>query len=427
MSHRHPIDDLFRRRLKNQHEAPPMHVWDRIQENRRRQPPVTSAFGKFLAAASIALLLCLLQADGLQFPNEEMKFAGTKPIDSDTKAVLADVPNEHVHAKSLSNRLSTPTSLSTSKDVKSASPTYVEVINMDANSDRFTQVVPEEAELSGGADPISLSKLNQPVELPVLEKIFIKNRSYPSPSQCASFRSAGWKIFAEWMTGPEVSFRKLASMDESAENLGYNNIRQQTEAVLPGYGAQLRIAAASRSGLLIRSGLHYARQREQLRHVTETEQRFTIINLLGPTGEIVGVDTVYETIIREERLPIRYQTLSIPLLAGFEKRFGRLSVGIMGGAMANIMFRQKGSIYLPAGDMPVSFANAKAEGNELFQPRLGLGWYAGASLAWKIHPNVEITAEPHARAFPRSFNPSDFPTHQKYVHSGIAIGMRFAI
>ena len=229
------------------------------------------------------------------------------------------------------------------------------------------------------------------------------------------------------MTGPEVSFRKLSPGDVSAENMVYNQIRQETEAVLPGFSAQLRIAAASRSGLLIRGGLHYARQREQLRHVTETEQRFTIINLLGPTGEVVGVDTVYETIIREERLPIRYQTLSIPLLAGFEKRFGRLSVGILGGAMANIVFGQTGSIYLPTGDMPVSFATVKAEGNEVFQPRLGLGWYAGASVAWKIHPDIEITAEPHARAFPKSFNPSGFATSQKYVHSGISVGLRYAI
>jgi hypothetical protein len=425
MSHRHPIDDLFRKYLKNHSEAPTMHIWNRIQEKRHRPTLVSSVFGTILTAAATTLMLCCLQTDSPRFDRTNPSFENEflqQPVAENAIAAFV---------QPIAENIAEPIVYGTLNDVAGATAIHTyETSKMDYLQEGTSQGV----EIHRGENEplmqqgtISNSKWQQTMALPKLRSNIVKDRSYPSPSQCASFQGAGWKIFAEWLAGTEFSFRQLNAKQSSPDNINYTNTREQTEFVIPGFSAQLRLAAASKSGLVLRSGLHYARQREQLRHVTETEQRFTIINVLGPTGEVVGVDTVYETIIREERLPIRYHLLSVPLLAGFERRFGRLSAGFTGGAMVNIKFAQKGSIYLPNGDMPVSFATAKAEGDEIFQPRLGLGWYAAASLAWKMHPRIEIVAEPHLRAFPRSFNAPSFATAQQYIQSGIALGLRYAI
>lgn len=424
MSHRHPIDDLFRRRLGNHQEPPPMQVWDRIEEKRRRNAVgASSGFGIFLAAASIGLLLCFLQTDVHQYFEPEAvlqaEMAGGVPPASPVQNNMPSATSPD--AGNIDNRASyVPAREETANSVNRVSQAEEMLTNNYVNH-------PSPSDGAYTQELTSAAQWDAAPELPTMATVMLRQRSYPSPSQCASFRSSGWKLFAEWTSGIEGSFRSLNPSEGTTADQNYADLRNQAEVTLPGYSAQLRLAAVSRSGLVLRSGIHFAQIREQLRHIKETEERFTIINVLGPTGEVVGIDTVYETIFREDRLPVRYQTLSVPVLAGVEKRFGRWSAGVLGGALLNVKFNQRGSIVLPNADMPVSIAVAEEDGNNVFRPRLGVGWYAAANISWKLREKIQITAEPYLRAFPQSLTSSSFPVQQKYVHSGIALGLRYEI
>lgn len=424
MSHRHPIDDLFRRRLGNHHEPPPMQVWDRIEEKRRRNAVgASSGFGIFLAAAGIGLLLCFLQADVHQyFQPETVSKAATAVLTPPTSPVHRNRPSTtspaagHTEHRASNVPVREETAISANRLPQAEEMLTNNFENHPSPSDgAFAQELP------------SAMQWDAAPELSTMATAMLRQRSYPSPSQCASFRSAGWKLFAEWTGGLEGSFRSLNPREGTAADQNYADLRNQAELMLPGYSVQLRLAAVSRSGMVLRSGFHFAQIREQLRHIKETEERFTIINVLGPTGEVVGVDTVYETIFREDRLPVRYQMVSVPVLVGFEKRFGRWSAGVLGGALLNVNFNQRGSIVLPNADMPISITAAEEDGNNVFRPRLGVGWYAAANISWKLREKIQITAEPYLRAFPQSLTSASFPVQQKYVHSGIALGLRYEI
>jgi len=176
--------------------------------------------------------------------------------------------------------------------------------------------------------------------------------------------------------------------------------------------------------LVLRTGFDYAQINERLRYITETEERFTIINLIGPGGNVIGVDTVYETIVHEHTAQNSYRTLSIPVLAGYELPVKRWLFTAQGGVLFNLLFAQQGSMYLPGSDMPVRFSTIEQEGRPVFKSKLGLGWYASLGAAYKIRHNMYLTAEPHLRAFPGSVTHPSFDTKQTYLSGGLALGLK---
>ncbi len=432
MSHRHPIDDLFRKQLENYSVDPPMQVWQRIDESRRRTAVMAAParLSSLWIAACTAFFLFIPQSEwtprtdsGLRettkiavlFPS-----AQTVPLPptSHEAALAPETPQgaDDAISGALSNA-GVSTGTVRSSMLAEATPPVTPAPETDEGLDAVAEASPAHVRLLD-AEPLPPNN-----SLKLLQRA----RSFPESSKCATFKNMGLRFHLELSASPDMAFRELEPRVNSAESAAYSNLRDQSEHAQLNYSFAARIAASTRFGLTLRSGVQYSQINEQLRFVTETEQRFTIINIIGPGGGIVGVDTVYETIYREKALRNRYRTIDIPILAGYELPVNRWLFYAHGGALINLVFSQRGSMFLPQGEMPVDFGTLEQEGTPAFRNRLGIGWYAGAGIAYKIRHNLQITAEPHLRAFPRSITADAYPLKQQYLQGGLALGMRCQI
>ncbi len=254
------------------------------------------------------------------------------------------------------------------------------------------------------------------------------NRVFPDNSKCATFKDMGLRIHAELLVAPQYGFRKLEPRGTSPDLQAYAGLRSETEQPGVHYSANMRVSAATNFGLVARTGIQYNALQEKLRYVAETEQRFTIVNVLGPDGQVIRIDTIYETLHREKTIANRYEMLHVPLLMGYELPLRRWLFTLQGGALVNVLFRQRGAIFLPqGGEMPSHFATLAQEGIEVFRPCLGIGWYAAAGIAYNIQPRLQVMAEPHVQSFPQSFTALSHPVSQRYTLASVSVGLRYQL
>jgi hypothetical protein len=439
MNNRHPIDEYFRKTLEEYGvEPPPMHVWKRIEENRRRAAAVPVA-----APAQLSWLLIAAGALVLLFaPRSEFRHASQPevspivaqvavvPMQSE-KNIPAEKPQPAGEATSLhtpaSNSLNTSTHQPPTADrllhaAGVATADHSALANNNAMGG--TQDLPTSAGTSSAMHSTMLLAPLGPKETGLL----YRSHSFPETSRCATFKDMGLRFHIDLLASPDLASRQIHARNELAETEAYAQLRENSEQPHYQFSLGARISATTNFGLSMRTGVNYSQINERFRYLTQTEERFTIINILGPNGNVIGVDTVYETIHREHVVHNTYRSIDIPVLLGYEFPFRRWTVSVTGGVYFNLLFRQRGSFFAPGNDdTPTSFALADAEGTEVFRRNLGVGWYAGAGLAYKLRHNLQIIAEPHLRAFPRSFTADGFDTNQRYTQGGLSLGLRFKV
>ncbi len=437
MNRRHPIDDLFRRRLENHSVEPPMHLWERIEESRRRAGIIAapSKLSGFLIAACTAATLLIPRSE---WRVEEI---APNPTPVQATAALAPVseadiipPPEVITEAAVSQYQKPATALDSPiapyrQNAPATGPT--------GKNHAISYDTPQEdtGSIAGNTGALVEESFSRRAEsfpsapIPTRSdfRLLTRTRNFPEASKCATFGKIGLRLHVELTASPDLAMRQLEPRGSTSEDAAYAQMRERSEQPDFSYSFGARIAASTRFGLTLRSGFNYTQINERLRYVTETEERFTIINIIGPGGQITGVDTLYETIHREHTIQNRYRSIDIPVLAGYEFPVNRWLLSAHGGILINMLFRQQGSMYLPEGEMPVSFASLEQEGTPAFRNRLGIGWYAGAGVAFKIRHNLQIMAEPHLRAYPKSFTTAQFATKQSYTQAGLAIGLRYQI
>ncbi len=438
MSQRHPIDDLFRRRLKEHEVAPPMHVWRRLQESRRR----SAVAGIQLASAARIWWLAAGTLLAVLIPASEWKWhlapAQVKPD------IAKEVQLPKVNA--LSGRLveeSSNVASPSRRAIASATALPVQAYTYPEQSSyaMATHLAPthtQEEILPGGISGAGAGDAASPGPGAMMEASFlparagfqvsptVRNRAFPGNSKCATFKDMGLRIHAELLASPQYAFRNLEPRSASPDLEAYAGLRAETEQPGFHYSVDMRVSAATNFGLVARTGIQYNVLQEKLRYVAETEQRFTIVNILSPDGQVIRIDTIYETLHREKTIANRYEMLHVPVLVGYELPLKRWLFTVQGGALVNVLFRQQGAMFLPqGGEMPSYFAALEQEGIAVFRRRLGVGWYAAAGVAYKIHPRLQVMAEPHVQSFPRAITAPSHPVAQRYTLAGVSVGLRY--
>lgn len=444
MNRRHPVDDFFKDKLKNHSVEPSAGMWERIEEERRRSAvavtPARLSGWHLLAVAFIAVLAPLTPRQTKQSVSNPSEIIMAQQAAPASEAVaptgpLAEAPRLQA---ALQNE-PTETGIAYAQDARdveehhhSAPAFTLHAQRPDIVADPISvsthQLVYDAAATTEAASEESLyTPIAEFEPLPLRRHFALeqeRNGSFPAASQCATFKNMGLRFYIEAHASPDLAFRQISPAGDSPEQAAFAQKRDQTERPFYNYSFGARLAASTRFGLVMRTGFDYAQINERLRYVTETEERFTIINIIGPGGSVIGVDTVYETIVHEHTAQNSYRTLSIPVLAGYELPVKRWLFSAQGGILLNLLFAQQGSMYLPGTDMPVRFSTMEQEGRPAFKSRLGLGWYAGLGAAYKIRHNMYLTAEPHVRAFPGSVTRHDFDTKQSYISGGLALGLK---
>ena len=435
MSRRHPIDKAFQQKLENYSAEAPPDLWQQIQQQRNRQQRLRSlAFYNRLQTAAILLLLFALGAVMWQdrLANGTLQHttvaAQLDPILSKkAKPIVSNPTLEKRTSEILPEQSALPTATRKVAALQQHSkPSPIIEKTNDPVIEAYYSEQLQEALANATLQPDAAQASSfQLAALPmVLQQVTSTNRfNLWQNGKCAAFGSKnGWRYYFDVMAAPSFAFRQLEP--KGAEFQDYATERNDTEEPLYGISAALRFSAVSDWGLVASTGINYSQINERFRFLSENEERITITNIYGTNGEIVGTDTLREVINREIVSNNRYRTLDIPLMLGYEIQGKKLNVSLNGGAFVNLLFEPTGAFVSPDNNRPVSFSSDTPEGYPAFKNRLSATLYGSVGLAYKVSSRLQLLVEPHIKVYPRSLTRDEYMLDQKYVTTGLFVGVR---
>jgi hypothetical protein len=435
----HPIDDAFRKKLKNHASEPPMHLWEGIEHQRNAQQKIRQL--KRQRALLAALLIVGLFAAGLSWYSHaaHQPQLGSFPV-WETEAPIAK--SEMRNGKPEIERSEMPYQRSESQKPKSKIQQN-QTFSRNAGKKRLNAPIAflakEIQPLERSPEQLSMDskkKNFQPKgdvaaarsQLPSLPQAFQNVRALAGPqpihaSGCEDFSDRHLRFYFDAMAAPGFAERTLSP--RGLDFTSYAHVREETELPRFMYSAALRLSAVTHSGIALRTGLNYSEINERFEHTIENEVRTIITNVYGQNGEIIGTDTTIEASSRRVVANNNYRMFDIPMLIGYEEQFKNLTLSLNGGAYVNIYFEPEGEFLSPENNRPVSFSNdANDEAYPAFREDLGIGWYGSLGVQYRVSPRLSLLVEPHVRMYPRSFTREDFMVDQKYLTAGVFVGLR---
>lgn len=434
MKRRHEVDDIFKHKLEHHAVPAPPEMWDRIAQAREKRAYPRMLPGRLIIAGSAAILVLSLAAawwlyqepattpvlGNFFLSSTATEIPATASVSSDTEGT--EIAQNSVSITSKSIVIARPAALLTTEI---ASP----IIATPAIAD--VQVAEESAEnvaIAESADDMPASTArNQWSPIAHLPTLSLTPPPMPLPQyiKCARFGGSTWRLHLEALAAPELPMRELRPRQIEAQT--YARLRQQTEQADYALSAALRLAMVSESGWVLKTGLHYGQVNENFSFFNPNEQRIIITDIYGSDGHLIRTDTIVVN-GAEYKADNRYQWLDIPVLAGYEMDFGKVTFALNAGAHINFLLSANGQFLAPEDlQRPVSFDGEDNPGNRVFRPRIGVGWYASMGILYNVKPGWQLMLEPGFRIYPRSLTRSHFEVDQRYFISGINIGVRRAL
>ena len=461
MNKNHPLDGVFRQKLRDFEANPPMHLWEQISEKRNRKhrfvnqlkqrKPLVGVIGLALATGIILLAYTSQQIDVDAFPipmtpdhSVALNDIGEQMLDglqaqqfvpttehknkSTNLAAAKAVPSKGLNTLSPQLAGINPATFYTSQEATAETSLQTTVdetpdlVASNSESNAVTQkqqaFLPQEAALKPELEP-NLPPLVQVEE----EKLYgLKPGTYNSVAKCADFSADQWSFFVDVMASPDFAFRTLEAADPELE--AYVNSRNESERWQYAFSGSLRLSMVSDNGMAIRTGINYSQINEKFTYFNGTEVITTTKNVYNSEGEITGVDTVVEIGARYKVSHNRYQMLDIPFLLGYEFDHNKLRFSANAGAYLNLLFKQRGDLLSPHDLAPVSIDSSNPDALPAFKQQVGLGWYGSLGIAYQLNYGTQLLVEPHFKIFPKSVTQGQFGVNQRYATAGIFIGVR---
>jgi len=410
MSPRNPIDDFFRRRLATYEEAPPMHRWEEIAALRdRQQRRDRRRFG--MSAGASMLLLAIIAAWWALPPNAIVLRSFPIPLESSEPRVI-----ERLVVEPLA-RLSEPSPPGALRSSLPATRSSVQPASPSAGTQELAAddsfAAPDQANDRRRMPHYSVHELPRILPLPIHRE-----------PQCMRFgEPQRWKLYADAFVGPAYGFRRMEAREPRYDD--YASARAATEKAQLSFTTGLRISAVSDFGLALRTGLQYTQFNERFDYSENREEKITITNVYGPNGDFIRTDTIVEKSVQHLQAANRYRMLDIPILLGYELRRNKWTIAFNGGALINVLFSGNGQFLAPEDGQPVAFSSGSEDDSyQAMKTNIGLGWYAGIGLHYHLRHDLQLLLEPHLRYNPQSVTRGDFPLQQRYLGSGLSIGLR---
>lgn len=463
MKRRHPIDEIFRRGLADRSEEPPLHLWADIDRRRsaahrrglywrRRRGVLLTGAAFLLMAFAAAWLLWPASAPQMgYFPVDQMEISQEKDAVADKPVTTAAETIQEKHSAT-DGRAATAGEARTGQPL--VPPDAPDITSRPAAPDpagRLALATKRDLQKKGAVTPPAATavpalpqtepeidlrgKTPTPSPLVLLENQLptpepaalevdrpFSARLLPNDPKCARFHRIYWRLSVDLLASPDWNHRRLEGRDPEFDS--YAGVRRDSETTQLGFSAGVRFSAVSNFGLALRGGLNYTQLNERFEYLNESEERIIITNVYGPDGGITGTDTLVETGTRHKVTHNRYRLVDIPLIIGYERRFKKVGVSLNGGAYLNLLFRQKGDFLSPQDQQPVNFSSQNPNAFPAFRDRLGVSWYGSVGLTYDLAAGLQLLVEPHFRVNPRSFTHTDYPLTQRYVTTGMFVGVR---
>ncbi len=426
MNPRNPIDDLFRRRLEEHETSSSMHLWAEIDQRRnwhhrtrvqaRRQWPVLLLM-LFLFSGSIAGIL--LWPDTVpplrSFPIPiagSSKALASHSLQAPLPALQALPPIPPAPAPDISRNRATPAPMVASASLSPAQKKR----SAPANATTATAITPL-PEPVAAAPPSAKQKAS--FGAASLPKIIM----LPRDPQCVRFgQHRHWRIYADMHIGPTLQTRSLEANGPEFED--YAAARRRTETPQVSFTTGARFTLVSPVGVALRTGLQFTRYNEHFDFTDNSKEKITITNVYGPSGEIIGTDTLIEMGTHRAMASNNYQLLDIPLLLGYEWRKKNWTIAFNGGALLNVLFDARGDFLSPDDLSPVDFSNDDSGTYPAYRREIGIGWYAGIGIHYKLQDDLQLLIEPHFRINPQSVTRDAYVLDQRYTSTGLSVGLR---
>jgi hypothetical protein len=457
MNESHPIDDLFRGRLKEYEMSPPKQLWDAIEQKRRPKPAfwwlrkngLLLGIGLLVIALAGLLLFRSLSTPtpALQhFPvylQQENTTANLQTQDLDESQKLSILPSPSKQSGTNTATPSLPSTTDESNQLVTNSNDYS--TNVQGDAPQVASTPPPSTDVSPSATQQQPALLNNKQEiaeaagLPPEENTHYTRTSMEAFSSLASSaltplqshdyveEQATWPVwtagngngityYMEAFGSPGFASRSLTPANETFSFLTqeWENAQQQQSALQFG----LRLAGVNRKGWSLRTGFHFTQIQESfdfVQHTAEIEQ------IYDPDGGFVREDTIFVPSGVSVSSQNEYALLDVPLILGYQKRFQRWTVSAQAGPIFNLSFQPKGTLINPNRQL---VAIETPEARSAFRSTLGVNWYAGLGLQYEIQPGVHLMLEPHLRFQQRSFMEAGFPVQQQFLTGGVSVGVR---
>lgn len=442
MKRRQEVDDIFKQKLEQHTVPPPPDMWNRIVQARQARPqqilPVWALIAVRNAAVLALFIVAILVVD--QLADSTPKELGSFYVSPVAPQAIDNLPPASASMEVEPAIAPLPAVIATIADrtrpvaVTEAAGAIMPIAAIEEN----TALINTQQDVSAASDkPVTAatepdvqqhaiySKTWAPMaQLPTLS---LTSPPMPLPQyiKCARFGGSTWRFHLEALAAPELPMRELRPREAEAQS--YARLRQQTEKPDFAFSAALRLALVSEDGFVLKTGLHYSQVNENFSFFNPNEQRIIITDIYGSDGHLIRTDT---TVVNgaEYKADNRYQWLDVPVLAGYEIDFGKVTFALNAGAHINLLLSANGQFLSPEDlQGPVNFEEGGNPPGQVFRPRIGVGWYASMGILYNVKPGWQLLFEPGFRIYPRSLTRSHFEVDQRYFISGINVGIRRAL
>ncbi len=232
--------------------------------------------------------------------------------------------------------------------------------------------------------------------------------------------SLGIELYA----GPGVITKKMIT--SAADYKALLERRKETETSLESLRAGIAIRFNHHTGVYLKAGLEIGRLRERLDYSVGQDTSYTLenqiidweINTNGDSIPIFGTQTVTISSSKSWKVFNEFTTFDVPVLLGYQQKFGNWGVYGEIGAIFNISLTKKGMILDNTMTTP-------SELDPFFQSKNGIHLTAGIGASYRIADNVYVFASPNAKWSMSDFNDENYPINQRFHSYSILIGVGY--
>ncbi|MHB1279331.1 MAG: outer membrane beta-barrel protein [Bacteroidia bacterium] len=212
----------------------------------------------------------------------------------------------------------------------------------------------------------------------------------------------------------------------------YVNARKDAEKMGAAYTFQLRAQYRLSDLFALRSGVSFSQHHEKLNfthtqsntQIVERQETGYILNPInGPTPITYTVrDTVTTTTTTSAKSDNTYTFIDIPVLLNYTfYTSNKWNLGVSGGPVFNLAFKQKGQILGPVNNEIIDLNSAANP----FRTYAGVNLMLNLSTSYQLSKQFDILFEPGLRYGMSSLTSKGFGVTQKYSSVNLFTGIRY--
>ena len=221
-----------------------------------------------------------------------------------------------------------------------------------------------------------------------------------------------------------TSIDALFSLDFASQILEYKSedfkdyAQRRTDTESPYYSFQtgIRVNFLTEFDWAVRTGIVYTQINEILK-TEQNETRFT-------TDPVTGDTTDFYSGVRVVNRLNKYQLIDVPVIVGYEMAMKRFRLNLNGGVFVNLMSEQTGAINSLIEERVVYFTEGHPDDHDFFKKNIGFSTFMSLGFNFNLGNKTQLIIEPNIRYYPKSFTLKEYVLNQKYLSTGLMIGVR---